>query len=119
MAPYLQCPSQEWRDTQHLEDVSGAGHSGHSLRLTQSGQVLGYRVEGGHRIERRGLAPPVAEVARCCTAPLVASVHSAVIEPEDAIWITVLERLEQHAVDQAEDGGVGSDADGQYQHHER
>ena len=72
--------------------------------------------EGAHSLERRGAFADV-HVVRVGEAAVVAgALHILAVEPEDLIAVTHPgQRLQQQRVDEREDGGVGADAERQYE----
>ena len=67
-------------------------------------------VVGGDVLENAGLSAPVVEFGGGRAGPV--AVGSDVHHLHDAVGVGIAERLEENGVDHGEDGGVGSDAEG-------
>ena len=68
-------------------------------------------VVGGDVLEDAGLLLPVVELGGGSDGTVALGRREQ--ELDDAVGVRIGERLEQHGVDDGEDGGVGSDAEGQ------
>jgi hypothetical protein len=74
---------------------------------------------GGQAIERFALLAQVGEVAKRKLRERDAVLRGLLAEGHHAIRLRERQRLEQHRVDDAEDGGVGADAERQGKNRDR
>jgi hypothetical protein len=95
------------------EDIEVRGGDAHALQffgLAGAGQRDGAaEIERGHVFEDGVLVLPVEEVER--GDAIAAAARRLLPNHHDAVRVAVGQGLEQHAVHETEDGGVGSDAE--------
>jgi hypothetical protein len=84
-------------------------------RLARSGQRRRGRGVGAHAVDGRRLRLPVEEIEVGGVVGLVADGRA---DGDEARRVGKRQRLEQHAVDDAEDGRIRADAQRQHQHHD-
>jgi hypothetical protein len=98
---------------QHREEARGHDRTGDPPRIADAGQSGGGAGVSSHLLEHRILAPPVHEVRRRRRAPRTGA---AVIHLHESLRLRKGQRLQQHGVHDAENGGVRADADRERQH---
>ena len=107
-----QAPDQRPRPQERQDAVGDLDHL-HLLRLRQPGHRR--LVVVPHAAVGEGLALlAVGEVERWpLVDPVPAETRRGVPDPDQAVRLRVRQRLQEHAADDAEDGGVGADPDRQ------
>jgi hypothetical protein len=106
-------------DAEQVKEVPGDCGALHPLGLTGAiGDRQGASGAGGNGREGRGGLLPVAHVEERRAAP-VARFQLLFVEHHDPIGVGVRIRLEDHAVDDAEDGGVEADAEAETENGDR
>jgi hypothetical protein len=86
--------------------------------FTRAGKCRRARVVGGDGFESAVLRSEIDEIGIAERAVHIVEVHIGALEPDEALALRKRKRLENDGVDDAEDGGVGADAEGQRQHHD-
>ena len=96
-------------------EVAGRDPScAHALRLAEAGEVQGHPRRGGQALEDRLPIPPVEVIgSRHVGAPFAESLPY----PHQPVGIAERQGPEQHAIDEAEDRGVGADSKRQRHDH--
>ena len=100
-----------WRDAHDLEEVGGHERAGQAFRLASAGEVERRAGERREMLVRLILIAPVAIVR--IRGDVFFDRLPPVVEPDerDALGLGIGQRTQQHAVDDAEYGGVDADAD--------
>jgi hypothetical protein len=106
-------PAQLRLGAKHLEVAGGNECASQLDRFRATGQRDGIARLRRHEVEDGVVSLPVEEVQR---GDAVARAPGRLLhDPDDAIGVGIGEWLQQHRIDEAEDGGIGADADGQCQ----
>ena len=101
--------AQDHRSAEEAEVALGDVDAVELLRMVAGEVVAGAgHVVGGHFLEDAGL--PLVGVKLGNVGEEAVGQDGGVEEFDHAIGVGIAERLEQHRIDDAEDGGVGSDA---------
>ena len=110
-------PAVERLHAEHVEEVRRHHPGQHAVRLAPVEQGERHAVVLDEAVERRELLPVVADlldregdVRRAGPLRLLAGEH-------ELVPVGIRQRPQQHAVDEAEDGGVGADAEPEGDHH--
>ena len=104
------------RHAQQREDVGRDDGHRNRRRLAVAGQRDGGRRVPGDVLHGAGLRAPVEDVEVGAVVGLVAD---GGVDGDEARRVGEGQRLQQHAVDDAEDRGVGADAEGQHHDDQR
>jgi hypothetical protein len=106
----VQQPPEHGTQSHHVEVVA-ADNAGPDLpRLTESDHRKGRRRELGDVRQGRHAAAEVANLRHRKGHVRAADSRRALTQVEDACFVPVDERAQQHALHHAEDGGVDADA---------
>jgi hypothetical protein len=100
-------------DTEHREDLGARPRGGQAFGLAATGEVDGAEAESHHRLERAAFLAISQELG--LGEARLRLVLPAVPDLDDALRLRVGQRLQEDAVDQAEHGRVGADAQRQRQ----
>src|SRR5712691_8466092 len=119
VGPFVRALERVAEDRMRAQDAKVVGahrHRPDALRLSairEVGPLDAVRVQHGH-FQRPAV---IAVVGRCQTRQIAIVVSTAVIDAHEAFRILVREWLEDDAIQDAEDGGVGTDAERQRDYH--
>ena len=111
--------TKEWPDAEDIEEVGGHHPRQHVVRLAAVEQRERHAVvlhEPRHRSE---LLPVVDDFLRGERNVFGAGHERLLAGDHQPIAVLIRERPQEHAVDQAEDGGVRPDPEAEGEHHER
>ena len=109
----LKAAAERHTDAEEREEIGGDGGAVQSARLACAGEdEVGVGIERGHLVEGGALRAPVVEV-RGGDGEELAKGGMSFPEGEEAAGMGVGKRLEEDAVDDSEDGGIGADAEGE------
>ena len=105
-------------DAKDVEEVGRHDPSGDAIRLAAPQQVETHLMKFDETFKAGELLAVVVELLDRHTEVRLVGERRRLLHQHEAIAVLVGQRLEQHAVDHAEDGGVGADTEAQRQHGE-
>jgi hypothetical protein len=108
-----QAPTERRRDAERRKEVRRHHHRACMKRLPAAGDAAGLRHEGGDVLEAAGLPPPVVEVRRGDEVARLPVQPIVLPDLHQLRRVAERQRPQQHAVDGAEHGRVGADAERQ------
>ena len=108
-----QVAAERRSDAERREKRRRHAESEQALRLAGAGQVHRPLAVGIHRRDRPAVAPPVEEVRRRDRTVQPSFARPLLGDRHHPIRVGIRQRSPQHRVDNAEDGGVGADAERQ------
>src|SRR5256885_11234005 len=88
-----------------------------SLCVIREREVRGGRLDCSEMFKDRVLRAPIVEVCGCYLTSFAFTIE--LLNRDDAFGVFIRQTTQQNAVDDAEDGGAGADAQGESYHHNR
>ena len=112
----LERPAHERRDAKHPERRRRHAQAGHALRFHIAREIEVQRLPDRGLLEGLDAAPPVLIIGSAHDIDVVGVVGGGFPQHHEALRIAKGQRLEQQGSDDAEDGGVGADAEAEREH---
>ncbi len=111
----IKLPAKQGTQSEQVEETSGNSQRRKTLRLVQARELQVSADEAGQSFEGMVAGAIIEKIKRIDAKLWIVGIAGK--NPEQAAGLVIGQRLQQDTGDDAEDGAVGADAQGEGQHH--